>query len=292
MTEGIVGLGRMGAPMAARLASAGRSVVGFDRAPGAAAPPGVVAARSVGEVAERADVVLLSLPDHAASATVSAELATAPLRRAGTVVDLSTIGPAAARDCAETLAAHDVDYVDAPVSGGIAGARDGSLTVMVGAAPAAYRRVRSLLELLGRRVFHVGEQPGAGQVAKLLNNYVSAAALAATSEAVVFGERAGLDPAVAVDVLNHASGRTTASSDKFPQAVLTGSYDFGFAGSMMTKDVTLYLDAAAAVGAPRDVAAAVAALWRRYDAACPGTDFTYLHRFLAGAGMAGMAAGD
>jgi 3-hydroxyisobutyrate dehydrogenase len=115
---------------------------------------------------------------------------------------------------------------------------------------------------------------------KLLNNFVSATALAATSEAVVFGSRLGLDLTQMIDVLNASSGRTTASSDKFPRSVIPGTYDFGFAGALMAKDVTLYFEAAAADGAPRQVAERIAEVWTRFTVAHPDADFTFIHKYM------------
>jgi len=277
----MIGLGRMGAPMAARLLGAGHRVVGFDQAGTAARlPPGAEAAGSAAEAAALAQTVFLSLPDGPACAAVCAALATAPDRQATAVVNLSTVGVAAAQDCARTLAAAGIASLDAPVSGGVAGARSGSLAMMVSGEPTLFDSMRPLLDRIAAHVFLVGEQPGQGQAMKLLNNYVSATALAATCEGVLFGVRHGLDPARVVDVLNVSTGRTTASSDKFPRAILSGTFDFGFAGALMAKDVALFLERAALLDTPRDVATAVAELWERFNRACPGDDFTALYRFL------------
>jgi 3-hydroxyisobutyrate dehydrogenase len=119
---------------------------------------------------------------------------------------------------------------------------------------------------------------------KLVNNYASAAALAATCEATVFGARMGLDLAMMVEVLNASSGRSAASEEKFPRSIIPGSYDFGFAGALMTKDVTLYLENATAAEAPHELAAAVAAVWQRFNAAHPDADFTAIHRYFANDG--------
>jgi 3-hydroxyisobutyrate dehydrogenase-like beta-hydroxyacid dehydrogenase len=277
---GFVGLGRMGAPMAARLAATGHQVFGFDAAGSAdRVPDGVTPAESIGALAA-AELVFLSLPYGAASQHICSSLAQIPYGQTRVVIDLSTIGMAAARSCAETLATADIAYVDAPVSGGVAGAQCGALSLMVACDSAHYRLVEPLLQALGKHCFHVGSAPGQGQAMKLLNNFVSATALAATSEATVFGVQAGLDLAQIIDVLNVSSGRTTASTDKFPRSVLPQRYDFGFAGALMTKDVQLYVESAFAEGAPNALAVAVAELWRRFDTACAGADFTYIHKFL------------
>ena len=277
---GFVGLGRMGGPMAGRLVAAGHQVIGFDAAGLAERlPEGAMPADSVGEVARRAETLFLSVPDGAASRAVCAEVADTAGRTARTVVDLSTIGIDAARACADLLAAAGVAYVDAPVSGGVAGARGGSLTIMVAADADRFVALEPLLRVLGKSPFRVGDRAGHGQAMKLLNNFISAAAIAATSEAVVFGARVGLDLKQMIDVINASTGRTTASSDKFPRSVIPRTYDFGFAGTLMAKDAALYAEHAAAAGVPRDLAAAVARIWQEFDADCPGADFTYIHKY-------------
>lgn len=271
--------------MAGRLAAAGYRVLGFDLAgTDARLPDGALAATSVADLAAQAGTILLSVPDGAASLVVCAQIVATAERRVRTVVDLSTIGIAAARECAALLGAADVDYVDAPVSGGVAGARDGTLAMMVGAPAALFEELEPALAVLAAKRFRVGDEPGQGQAMKLLNNYASAAALAATCEAAVFGARLGLDLATVVDVLNASSGRSSASQDKFPRSVIPGSYDFGFAGALMTKDVSLYLENATSAGVPRELAEAVTAIWQRFNAAHPDADFTYLHRYFEDGG--------
>ena len=133
-----------------------------------------------------------------------------------TYVDLSTTGAAVAEEVATALTARGIDVLDAPISGGVAGAKARTLAVMAAGDAAVFERVRPLLELFGKHVVLVGETPGQGQIAKLLNNLLSATALAITSEAVTFGVAAGLDPAVLLDVFNAGTGRNTATSTKFP----------------------------------------------------------------------------
>lgn len=276
---GFAGLGRMGAPMAGRLVAAGHDVLGYDIAGTLERlPEGAHPTESIAELAKQADLIFLSVPDGVVSRVVCGEVAALDERRVRTVVDLSTIGIGAARECAALLEQIDVAYVDAPVSGGVAGATHGTLAMMVGAPEALFEELRPLLGIFARNCFRVGDEPGQGQAMKLLNNYASAAALAATSEAVVFGARMGLDLATMVEVLNVSSGRSAATEDKFPRSIVPRSYDFGFAGALMTKDVTLYYENAVAAGAPHELAAAVAAVWQRFNAAHPGADFTYIHK--------------
>lgn len=275
---GIVGLGAMGAPMAANLLTAGLDVTAFDLV--APVPAGATAAASVTEVAATAGVVLLSLPDGAASAAVVDEVLAAVGRAATTIVDTSTIGPEAARANAEQATGAGAGYVDAPVSGGVAGARARTITVMVAGTDEHVAAATPALDAISTRVLRVGSQPGAGQAIKLANNFLSATALAATSEALAFTTAAGLDPAVALEVINASSGRSAASSDKFPRHVLTRTFDSGFRSSLMAKDLGLY---AAAAGTGSPVAEAVIDVWRRFAAVEPDVDFTRIAAFVAAA---------
>jgi 3-hydroxyisobutyrate dehydrogenase-like beta-hydroxyacid dehydrogenase len=270
----------MGSPMAGRLVAAGHDVLGYDVAgTRERLPSGASAAESIGDLAARAGILFLSVPDGAASTAICRRIAASSERRTRTIVDLSTIGIAAARACAGLLDAAGVAYVDAPVSGGVAGARSGALAMMVGAPEPLFGELQPLLAVLAKNCFRVGNAPGQGQAMKLLNNYTSAAALAATCEATVFGARMGLDLETMVAVLNVSSGRSAASEDKFPRSVIPGSYDFGFAGALMTKDVTLYLENATTAETPHALADAVTALWQRFNAAHPEADFTYIHKY-------------
>jgi 3-hydroxyisobutyrate dehydrogenase-like beta-hydroxyacid dehydrogenase len=278
---GFVGLGNMGQPMAANLVAAGFDVQAFDTAGTVERlPAGAHACSSVAEVAERSDTVLLSLPDGAATRTVTEEIAATAERRAATVIDLSTVGPAVAVEVAAALAAVGAAYADGPVSGGVAGARAATLSLMF-AGPADVLDVhRAALDAIAGSVLPVGTRPGQGQAMKLLNNFLSATALAATSEALAFGEAHGLDLAVMLDVLNVSTGRNSATVDKFPNRVLTGTFDAGFRTALMAKDLRLYRDLLAAVGTRADVGRAVAALWQAADDALPGSDFTEIWTFV------------
>jgi 3-hydroxyisobutyrate dehydrogenase len=272
---GVIGLGAMGAPMAANLVAAGLDVTAFD--PVAPVPAGATAAASVTEVAATAGVVLLSLPDGAASAAVVDEVLAAVGRATTTIVDTSTIGPEDARANAEQATGAGAGYVDAPVSGGVAGARARTITVMVAGTDEHVAAATPALDAISTRVLRVGSQPGAGQAIKLANNFLSATALAAASEAVAFLTAAGVDPAVGLAAINASSGRSAATEDKFPRHVLTGSFDSGFRSSLMAKDLGLYAGAAAT----GQVADAVVELWQRFAAAEPDADFTRIAAFVA-----------
>lgn len=278
---GVVGLGNMGAPMSGRLVGAGWQVIGYDAAGTAARlPSGASAAGSVAEIAQAAPVVLLSLPDGDASIAVARDIAGAEARRAAVVVDTSTIGIDAARSAAAALDAAGIAYVDAPVSGGVAGARAGTLAMMIAAEAAAVERLQPMLAAIAANRFHVGATVGQGQAMKLLNNFLSGTAMAATAEAVSFGLDHGLDMKTMLEVLNASSGQNTATSDKYPRRVLTGTYDAGFATRLIAKDVALYERCVAASGARSALGATVCEQWRRADAALPGSDFTRIYDYV------------
>lgn len=278
---GFIGLGQMGGPMAANIAKGGFELTVFDKAGTAArAPAGAVPADSVEETAARADTLFLSLPDGPVCLAVARQIAAAPARRATVVVDLSTIGPDAAREAAAILGAAGATYVDAPVSGGQAGAVAGTITIMWAGPGAELERHRAVIAAFCKNPFHVGEQPGQGQALKLINNFLSGTAMAATSEAVLYGLSQGLDMKTMLDVINVSTGVNSATRDKFPQRILTGSFDAGFKTALLTKDVTLYRDNARAAGAPHDLGDVVAALWQACDEALPDSDFTRIYQFL------------
>ena len=279
-TLGFIGLGNMGGPMAANLAAAGCSLSVHDKAGSRErAPEGAASAASVAEVARAAGTVFLSLPDGDACRGVVREIAATPGRATTVVVDFSTIGVAAAQDIARGLAEAGIIYADAPVSGGKAGAAAGSLTVMWSGSAELLQRLRAALDAVAKHVFHVGAAPGQGQAMKLLNNFLSGTAMAATSEAVAYGEMQGLDPRT---VLDASSGRNTATSDKFPNRILTGTFDSGFHTALMAKDLRLYVESARAGGALLDIGKRVAEIWQRAESEMPDSDFTRIYEFVRG----------
>ena len=280
---GFIGLGNMGQPMATNVAKGGFELVCFDAAgTQERLPDGATAAASLADVFARADTALLSVPDGAATRAIVDEIVAATDRRVTTVVDLSTVGPQVAGEVADRLAELGVTYADGPVSGGVAGARAATISMMFAGPAEVLEANRPVLQAISGNVFHVGTRAGQGQAMKLLNNYLSATALAATSEAIAFGVAEGLDMSVVLDVLNVSSGRNSASADKFPNRIVTGSYDAGFHTRLMAKDVRLFLDSVTRTGTAATVAESVADVWRRADAAMPGSDFTQIWQFVSG----------
>jgi 3-hydroxyisobutyrate dehydrogenase-like beta-hydroxyacid dehydrogenase len=263
---GFVGLGRMGGAMAQRLIAAGHRVIGFDvsePARAALAAHGADIAPSAKAVADLAPIVFLSLPSpEVVLETVLGEQGLAAGARLEVCVDLSTSGPEAARRLAAGLSERAIAALEAPVSGGIKGAREGTLSLMVSGPAPDWERVRPLLEVFGRP-FYMGARAGAGQTMKLVNNLLGACAIAITAEGMTIGAKAGLDPARMVEVLNVSSGRSSATQDKWPRAVLPRTFDFGFTAGLCLKDVRLCLAAAHSLGVPLSVGAAVSVLLER-----------------------------
>jgi 3-hydroxyisobutyrate dehydrogenase-like beta-hydroxyacid dehydrogenase len=262
MTIGFVGLGAMGAHMASRLLDAGHPVAVFDSRPEAVAPHaarGAVGCESAAAVADAAATVLVSLPTPNVVRAVADELVQGGAMR--TYVDLSTTGPVIAAEVAALMRDAGVDCLDAPVSGGVAGAEAGTLTIMAAGDAAVFEHVRPALEALGRNVVLVGAEPGQGQLAKVVNNLLSATAIAITAEAVALGVRGGLNARTLIDVLNSSSGRNTASEDKFPKHVLPRTFATGFRLELMNKDVQLCLAEAQRQGVPMVLGGAVGQLW-------------------------------
>lgn len=276
-TYGFIGLGNMGQPMAARLRDAGMALVVHDARRGQAEAfigDEKLTAESPREVADRADIVVLSLPTpQVVREVVEGPQGLAAGGRARLVIDLSTTGPATSIAVARTLAEHDVAFVDAPVSGGVSGAAKGSLAIMASGGPAALEVARPLLQHLGR-VFQVGDRPGQGQAMKLLNNQLSATAMAATAEVMALGVKVGLDAATMLEVLNASSGRNTATTDKFPRSVLDRSFDFGFRAVLLYKDVHLCRQFAEEYQVPFAIGSAVDAAWKRAAEQLGDADFT------------------
>jgi 3-hydroxyisobutyrate dehydrogenase-like beta-hydroxyacid dehydrogenase len=254
---GFIGVGRMGAHMARRLLKAGHSLTVYDTSKEAMdemAEGGAQVASSALEVANSTTTVFLSLPTPDIVQRVCEGLAAA--RTLKVVADCSTTGPQVARIAQAQLAKSNIVYLDTPVSGGLAGARDGTLAVMASGQRASFDELESVLKNFGK-VFYVGEGAGQAQVMKLANNLLAAAVIVLSSEAIAMGVKAGLDARQMCDIINAGSGRNSATQDKFPRSVLPGTFDFGFATGLSYKDVRLCLQEADAQGVPMIAGAAV-----------------------------------
>lgn len=257
---GFIGVGRMGGQMARRLLASGVSLTVCDTSTDAVdelVAAGAVAARSAAEVCSNTKTVFLSLPTPDVVQSVC--LGPDGIQDGSTVnhvVDCSTTGPKVARLVSQELDQAGIHYLDAPVSGGIKGAREGTLAVMVSGPKPTYDLVEPALANFGK-LFYVGALPGQGQVMKLANNLLAAAAIVLSSEAITMGVKAGLQPSQMCDIINSGSGRNSATQDKFPRSVIPRTFDFGFATGLSHKDVRLCLQEADELGVPMVAGAAV-----------------------------------
>ncbi|WP_196258835.1 NAD(P)-dependent oxidoreductase [Pelagibacterium limicola] len=279
---GFVGLGRMGGPMTKRLLDAGHDVTVFDTSSAAldaAASHGAKIASSPSDVGDRADIVLVSLPTpDIVYKVVAGNDGVADGKQVRAVVDLSTTGPSMAARIGGELARRNLRWMDAPISGGIAGATNGTLAVMVSGDELTFTEIEAVLTVFGR-LFYVGEKSGLAQVAKLANNLLAAAAMVVSSEAMVMGTKAGIRPDVLLDIINAGSGRNSATQDKFPRSVLPGTFDFGFATGLSYKDVRLCIDEAEAMGVPMVAGAVIRQMLAVTNARFgPDSDFTSICR--------------
>ena len=264
---GFVGLGNMGAPMARHLAAAGFRIVAADCDPGAlerfcSAVP-CERAGSLAELGRSCRLVITMLPDGVTVRQVllGADGVAAALAAGSVALDMSSAEPVGTRALAATLAKSAICLVDAPVSGGVKRAVEGTLAIMAGGEADAITRCLPVLTVLGR-VFRAGAS-GSGHAVKALNNYLSAVALAATAEAMMAGESFGIDPSVMLEILNHSTGRNTATEQKYPAFILPRTFNSGFALGLMAKDLRIALGLAEAVGTPAALLSECAALWER-----------------------------
>jgi 3-hydroxyisobutyrate dehydrogenase len=289
---GFVGLGNMGRPMAEHLLARGFRLVLADADPRRLSGLGdkAILAASLAELGRRSDIVITMLPDGKIVRTVlcGGEIGDdcvldGLIENKGAeplVIDMSSSSPVGTRALGAELAAAGVRLVDAPVSGGVKRAVDGSLAIMAGGEAADIERCRPILMAIGREVFATGPL-GSGHAMKALNNYVSAAGLAAAAEALLVGRRFGLDPAVMVDVLNASTGRNNATENKFKQFILSGKYAAGFSLGLMAKDLRTALETAEATATPVPLGASCVELWNRAETALGGgADHTEIARYL------------
>ena len=280
----VIGLGNMGMAMLKRLIASGHRPRGWDLDPAkreAARQAGAEIAADL--AASLAEITLFSLPHDAAVAAVLEE-ALAAMQPGAVIIDTSTLSPRAVRGFAEQAAAQGVSYLDAPVSGGPAGAAAGSMAMMVGGDAAALERATPILQHLTARLLHIGPS-GAGQVAKLVNNLLVASHLVTAGEALRLGAAAGVAPEALLPVLNGASGRSAVTEVNWPRWIIPGTFDSGFSAGLMRKDVGLALELARELDVPLGATGRAALLWQELREAVPDeADFNHLSAaILAGA---------
>jgi 3-hydroxyisobutyrate dehydrogenase len=281
---GFVGLGNMGMPMARRLAAAGYRISGFDTSPRVMASidgaDGLSPAAGLAEVAGASRVILMLPDSDVVEQVLLDDGLLAEMKPGSMVIDMSSSDPVRTRELGERAAELGVTLIDAPVSGGVAGALEGSLTIMVGGPEQAFLAAEPILQNLGSRVVHAGGV-GAGHAVKALNNLMSAAHLLASSEALIAGRRFGLDPAVMLEIINGSSGRSGSTETKWPRYVLTESYNAGFPVRLMVKDIKLALGIERATGTRSVVSEATVAAWSEaLNDLPPDADHTAIARWL------------
>ena len=280
-TVAFAGLGMMGRPMAGHLVRAGFTLRAVDASPAmldafCKEHAGAVRCGTVAEAAQGADVFLTMLPNGA----IVREVALAAGLKAGQLLlDMSSSAPMGTRALGEELAPRGIAMVDAPVSGGVAKAKDATLAIMAGGLAEHVDRARPVLEKLGAKIISTGPL-GSGHAMKALNNYVSAAGLAAAAEALLVARAFGLDPAVMTDVLNASTGRNNSTENKLKQQILSGKFASGFAMDLMAKDLATAGDLAKALKVPVPLADECIALWSDASKKLPGADHTAIFRFL------------
>lgn len=284
---GFVGLGNMGLPMSARLGTAGFDVAAFDTNPRAQerarGSAGVNVVSTLEAVAAGARAVILILPNsEIVGRVVLSEGLLGMMEPGSLLIDMSSSDPTETRALAEQVAARGVRFVDAPVSGGVAGARAGTLTIMAGGAESDVEACRAALETLGNHVIRVGEV-GAGHAMKALNNLLSATSLLVSAEALVVAQEFGLDPQVLLDVVNRSTGKSWSTEFKLPRFVLTGSFDSGFGLRLMLKDMRIAAGLARMMGTPALLGEAAVEYWAQAaEALADDADHTEIARWVAG----------
>jgi len=290
---GFIGLGNMGGPMAGNLVKAGHSVKGFDLVPAsvkAAEKAGVTAAGSIAEAVRDVDVVITMLPagEHVRQVYTGDDGVLAAAAKGTLAIDSSTIDVGSARAVHEAASAAGIEMLDAPVSGGVAGAAAGTLTFMVGGSEAAFARGKPIFEAMGRTIVHAGG-PGNGQVAKMCNNMILGITMIGISEAFTLAEKLGLESQKLFDISSKASGSCWAMLNHLPvpgiveTSAANRDYKPGFAAAMMHKDLKLSQEAASQAGAATPLGAQAAALYTLFiNAGHGGLDYSAIVKLLQG----------
>ncbi len=248
MKLGFIGLGAMGKPMAKRLVDADHEVYVYDVVPEAIkelADVGAQVCASPLEVGNQAEIILLSLPNSAIVTNVVLGDAgvLSGVAAGATIIDLSSVDPESTRRLAAIAEQKGVDYMDAPVSGGVSGAQAGTLTIMLGAKDSSVEKVRPVLAHLGTKISHVGDV-GAGDAVKIVNNLLLGANMAALAEALVLGQKLGLSGDIMHEIIGQGSGKSYVLDAKLENFILKGNFEPGFAVDLQYKDLGLAIDAA------------------------------------------------
>jgi 3-hydroxyisobutyrate dehydrogenase len=282
---GFAGIGAMGTPMSINLIKAGHKLVLFDidrkKAEAVAATHECEVATSLTDMASKSDTVITMLPDGKLvhKAIVGAGGICETLKPGSLIIDMSSSSPMGTRELGALLAKKGFQFIDAPVSNGVKGATAATLSIMVGGDKAIFERVKPLLEKMGNQIYYAGPL-GAGHAIKALNNYVSAAGMIAACEAMHAGEAFGIDPNVAIDIINTSSGYNGTTQRKCKQFMISGTYNAGFSTGLMAKDVRTALDIAQAMGTSTILAEPTADIWDAMEQKLGFlSDHTEMHKF-------------
>lgn len=282
---GFVGLGNMGYPMAKRLVQAGYILTVADLNSEAlqrfCTETGSTAASSLQQLGAASDVVITMLPEGKAVRKVllDAEGVASGLKAGAVIIDMSSSSPVGTRELSQTLEELDFTLIDAPVSGGVVKAVDGKLAIMAGGNKDSIEACRPIFDVMGKMFITGGS--ASGHAMKAMNNFLSAATLAITSEAVITGAKFGLDPAVMVDIINASTGRSNSSEHKFPTFILPRTFDSGFFLGLMAKDLRFAKELAESMQTPHELLDAISSMWDKAEAQLGfKADNTDVHRYL------------
>ena len=278
---GFVGLGDMGKPIASNLKNHVINLMVYDIAGTKnRAPKNTIAANSLTDLVKYADIIFMSVPDVESSMNIINEVLKSKRNSSKIIINLSTIGVTETQKILNVLDTTHITYIDAPVSGGKTGAINASITVMWSGSKTVLKELEPYLHSFAKSIIFIGKKPGQGQVMKLLNNFLSAVALSATSEAILLGLKNNLDMKTMLEVLNVSTGKNSASLDKFPNRIATHTYDAGFRMSLMNKDLELYINDAVKNNIPKDIANVVKNYFQSGMDSFPEGDFTEIYKII------------
>ena len=278
---GFIGLGEMGKPIATNLLKSSKKLTVYDIDDlENKAPKGSFIAKSLDQLVSVSEIIFISVPDGKASSNVINNILNSNEKLVRHIINLSTIGLQETKPLIEALNKVNISYIDAPVSGGKSGAINATITIMWSGSQKLLDEIRDDLDYFSKSIFFVGKEPGQGQIMKLINNYLSAVAMSSTSEAILLGLKNNLDMETMLNVLNVSTGKNSATLDKFPNRILTESYDAAFRMSLMNKDLELYLSEAISNGMPIKIAKEVKNYFQEGEKSLPLGDFTEIYKVI------------
>jgi len=278
---GFIGLGEMGKPIATNLLKSSKKLTVYDIDDlENKAPKGSFIAKSLDQLVSVSEIIFISVPDGKASSNVINNILNSNEKLVSHIINLSTIGLQETKPLIEALNKVNISYIDAPVSGGKSGAINATITIMWSGSQKLLDEIRDDLNCFSKSIFFVGKEPGQGQIMKLINNYLSAVAMSSTSEAILLGLKNNLDMETMLNVLNVSTGKNSATLDKFPNRILTESYDAAFRMSLMNKDLELYLSEAISNGMPIKIAKVVKNYFQEGEKSLPLGDFTEIYKVI------------